>query len=105
MKNSILLALFGIAVVAGVPAYATTATFDFTQAASNSQAGVTATAYAFEATGTGYTGSGATLVASTYTNLYGPTSTGNNAPSVGVYTNDGLGVCEGSNQNGNSNDC
>jgi hypothetical protein len=105
MKNSILLALFGLAVMAAIPASASISVFNFTTAGSDTVGGVTATAYAFEATGTAYTGSGATLVASTYTSLYGPTSGDNNAPSVGVYTNAGMGICEGSNQNSSSNDC
>jgi len=105
MKNSILSALFGLALIAAVPAFANASVFNFTGSSSDTVGGITATAYAFEATSTAYTGSGATLVATTYTNLYGPTSTGNNAPSVGVYSGDGLGVCEGSNQNNNSNDC
>jgi hypothetical protein len=104
MKNSILLALVAIAVGAAVPANATTATFNFTTSSSDTQVGVTASTYAFEATGTAYSSTGG-LHATTYTNLYGPTSTGNNAPSVGVYSGDGLGICEGSNQNNNGNDC
>jgi hypothetical protein len=104
MKNSILLALVAMAVGAAVPAHATTATFSFTTSSSDSQLGVTASTYAFEATGTAYSNTGG-LHATAYTNLYGPTSTGNNSPSVGVYSGDGLGICEGSNQNNNSNDC
>jgi hypothetical protein len=105
MKNSVTLALFGLVVIAGIPVNATASAFNFTTSSTTTAGGITASAYAFEATGTGYTGSGATLVATTYTNLFGPTSTGNNAPSVGVYSGDGLGICEGSNQNSNSNDC
>jgi hypothetical protein len=106
MKYSILSALFGLATIVAIPAYAvTSSTFVFTGSSSDTQGTITASTYAFEATGTAYTGSGATLVASTYSPLYGPTSTGNNAPSVGVYSGDGLGICEGSGQNGDSTDC
>jgi len=57
--------------------------------------GITATAYAFEATGTN----------SPATNRFGPTSRSGNAPSVGEYSGNGFGICEGSNQNSNGNDC
>jgi hypothetical protein len=104
MKNSILLALVAIAVGAAVPAHATTATFNFTTSSSDTELGITANTYAFEATGTAYTGSGSSLHATTYSNFYGPGS-GSNTPSVGVYSGDGLGICEGSGQNNNGNDC
>jgi hypothetical protein len=104
MKNSILSALFGLAAIAAIPAFAATSNFDFTGTGGNpfvTAGGVTATAYAFEATGTTYSGSNPTA----FTSLYGPTSNGNNAPSLGVYSGDGLGICEGSNQNSHSDDC
>jgi hypothetical protein len=107
MKNFPGLAILACVLLAAGPASAGNY-FDFTGTAGNpytTSDGITATAYAFEATGTAYTGSGATLVASTYTNLYGPTSTGNNAPTVGEYSGDGFGICEGLNQNSNGNDC
>jgi hypothetical protein len=105
MKNSILLAAFGLAVITAIPASAGNY-FDFTGTGGNNfdtltgvsgvpGGTVTATAYAFEATGT----------TSPTTNLYGPTSNGNNAPTVGVYSGDGMGICEGSNQNSNGNQC
>jgi hypothetical protein len=97
MKNPIKLVLFGLAVIAAIPANASTSAFNFTGSiASSTVGGITATAYAFEATGAG---------TSPTTTLYGPTSTGNNAPSLGIYSGNGLGVCEGTNQNSNSNDC
>lgn len=107
MKNFPGLAILASVLFAAVPAIAGNY-FDFTGTGGNpytTSDGITATAYAFEATGTAYTGSGATLVATAYTNLYGPTSTGSNAPSVGVYSGDGIGICEGSNQNSNGDDC
>jgi hypothetical protein len=105
MKNSILLALFGITVVAGVPAYAGTANFDFTTGSpvgsgndnsnlssySVSSGGVTATVVSFFATGTSTPSSG----------LSGPVNsngtTNSNAPQVGEYNGAGLGVCENQN--------
>ena len=102
MKNLILSALFGLAAIAAVPAIASPSyTFDFTSALNPTSGGITATAYAFEATSTGYSGGNPTG----YTNLYGPTSTGNNAPTATVYSGAGTGICEGSGQNGNSHDC
>lgn len=97
MKDLIGWVVVGCALVAAVPASAGNY-FDFTGTGGNpytTSAGITATAYAFEATGT----------TSPSSNLYGPTSTGNNAPSVGEYSGDGFGICEGSNQNSNGHDC
>jgi hypothetical protein len=97
MKNFSGLAILACVLLAAVPASAGNY-FDFTGTGGNpftTSNGITATAYAFEATGT----------TTPTTTLYGPTSGNNNAPSVGVYSGDGLGICEGSNQNSNGNDC
>ncbi len=91
MKNYPGLAVLGCALLAAVPAGAGNY-FDFTGTGGNTNdtlsgiAGVpggtiTATAYAFEATGT----------TSPTTNLFGPTSGGGNVPSVGVYSGTALG--------------
>lgn len=97
MRNFHGVAILGCVLLAAVPASAGNY-FDFTGTGGNpytTSNGITATAYAFEATGT----------TSPTTNLFGPTSGNNNAPSVGEYSGDGFGICEGSNQNSNSSDC
>ncbi len=100
-KKSVLLPLFGVAVAAAVPINAATSTFNFTTGSpagsgnSNSDlssysvtaGGVTATAYAFYATGTN-SGPGSAGA----NDLVGPTSSG--APQVGEYNGAGLGICE-----------
>jgi hypothetical protein len=94
---AILGCVLGCVLLAAVPASAGNY-FDFTGTGGNpstTAGGITATAYAFEATGT----------TSPTSNLFGPTSGNNNAPSVGEYSGDGFGICEGSNQNSNGNDC
>jgi len=99
MKNSILLTLFGV-VIAAVPAMASPAIIDFTttggtgtgsagndlSAYSVTVGGLTATAYAFFATGTASTGPNSSFT--------GPNQS--NPAVIGQYSNpnDGLGVCE-----------
>jgi hypothetical protein len=97
MRNFPGVAILGCVLLAAVPASAGNY-FDFTGTGGNpytTSNGITATAYAFEATG----------ATSPTTNLFGPTSGNNNAPSVGEYSGDGFGICEGSNQNSNGSDC
>jgi hypothetical protein len=95
-----ILTILGCALLAAVPASAGNY-FDFTGTGGNAYTtsdGITATAYAFEATGG----------ASPTTNLFGPTSSStnpDNMPTVGVYGGDGIGICEGSSQNSNGDDC
>ncbi len=105
MKNSILSAVLGLTAIAAIPAFASTSIFDFTGSSSNTQGTITATAYAFEATSTAYSNGTLGGNPTAFTSLFGPTSSTANMPSVGVYSGDGLGICEGSGQNSNANDC
>jgi len=108
MKNSILIALFGIAVIAAVPANASTSGFDFTQCSTGSNhygvsqtesstcgsAGYSNTSNSFSQTVTGIT-----VTATAYTTAAGGAGTAGTAISsgtnaaVGQYTGNGIGVC------------
>src|ERR1700691_5324577 len=103
MRNSILVAWFGIAVIAAVPASATTSTFEFTTGSGGSGGHLTSYSAACTSGATGCaTGLTATAVAFYGTGTSsGPT--GNlTSGEVGEYVNAGLGICE--NQTGSNCD-
>jgi len=92
MKNSVLPALFGLAVIAALPANASTGTFTFTSA--NNTGNNYGDVLNFTPTITGGTFSGLTNVAvSAYSTNAISTSTDIYAAAVDEYSGDGLGVC------------
>ncbi len=94
MKNSILLTLFGIAVIVAVPASATTSTtFVFTS--TTGENGTPNLDHYSNTSPLSYTVNGINVTATAYvtTGLNSTTSTVTNAAEVGQYSGAGLGVC------------
>src|SRR5580704_11313210 len=95
MKNSILLALFGTAVIAAVPAYAITANFDFTtgSGAQYTNGGTNGDLGPYSVTATGSLNplNGVTVTAYAFGNT--GTSGKLQQATLGQYTSYGLGVC------------
>lgn len=99
MRNSILVALLGIAAIPAIPAGATTTNFNFTACGDSGSSSCNSDLSSYSVTVGGATAT-AVAVYATGTSS-GPGSSDITAGEVGSYSGDGIGICE----NQTSNDC